>query len=300
MPAYRQKSDPTVTNTDSCPLPQAHALREEQAKIAEMDFPDLLRVFAISGEPPMNAAEGHTQACAEARDAGLADAARVAEHFGHPNVRDAILLMVTRPGVSQAKTVEVEFRPADDGMANSISAAEKSNSEPGKSDSVSARVDFRDPEVHCPLKLGCPYLCNDLGNDKPFSLIKLTPQPASRQAGPTLDDVRAFLGSENAPSYIEDIPTEKIFRETHANLQGAPLSSLKRRIDNRGPKLRSMGLVPLLAKDVGDRWKAEESRRREAERTQRSSEFHRMRESVLDYRSQLHNAWKTLQDNFCC
>ena len=54
----------------------------------------------------------------------------------------------------------------------------------------------------------------------------------------------------------------------------------------------------VLGKDVGDRWKAEESRRREAEHAQRSIEFRRMRENVLDCRSQLHNAWKTLQDNF--
>ena len=82
--------------------------------------------------------------------------------------------------------MEVEFRPVDDGTANSISDQEKSDSERGKFDSVAAMVDFRDPEFHCPLNLGCPYLCSDLDDDKPLSLIKLTPQPASRQAGPLL------------------------------------------------------------------------------------------------------------------
>ena len=51
--------------------------------------------------------------------------------------------------------MEVEFRPPKDGMENWISAAQKSNSESGNSDSVSKNVDLRDPEAHCPLNLGC-------------------------------------------------------------------------------------------------------------------------------------------------
>jgi len=45
--------------------------------------------------------------------------------------------LVAQPSVSQAKAVEVEFRPPKDGMENSISAAQKSTSESGNSDSVS-------------------------------------------------------------------------------------------------------------------------------------------------------------------
>jgi hypothetical protein len=170
MAAYRQHRGPTVTSTGSYPPPEEPALGEEQTKIAEIDFPNLPQVFALSGESQSKATERYIRACAEAREAALADAARVAEHSGHPDVRDAILLMVARPSVSPAKVVEVEFRPVDDGRGNSISAAEN-NSEPGKSDSVATRVDFRDPEVHCPLNLGCPYLCSDLADDKPVSLI---------------------------------------------------------------------------------------------------------------------------------
>ena len=51
--------------------------------------------------------------------------------------------------------MEVEFRAPRDVMENSISAAQKSKSESGNSDSVSKNVDLRDPEAHCPLNLGC-------------------------------------------------------------------------------------------------------------------------------------------------
>ena len=93
MAAYRRQSDPI--NSDSYPPPQGPAVREEQTKIAEMDFLDLPQVFALSDESRTNVAEG-IRACTEARNGGLADAARVAEHFGHPDVRDAILRMTAR------------------------------------------------------------------------------------------------------------------------------------------------------------------------------------------------------------
>jgi hypothetical protein len=53
--------------------------------------------------------------------------------------------LVVQPSVSQAKAVEGKVPPAEGGMENSISAAQRSNSESGNSDSVSKNVDLRDP-----------------------------------------------------------------------------------------------------------------------------------------------------------
>lgn len=91
------------------------------------------------------------------------------------------------------------------------------------------------------------------------------------------------------------MPTDRINQETHANLQGAPLEKLKRRIDKRGPYLYSMDAIPALAKEAGDRWIAGELARIEAEQLRRSSEFHRKRDAALTCRNQLHIAWQDFQ-----
>jgi len=67
----------------------------------------------------------------------------------------------------------------------SISAEGKSISDPGTSTDTAAEVDFRDPDIHCPLNLGCPYLANDLAADKPITLITLSSQQAGLLAPPS-------------------------------------------------------------------------------------------------------------------
>jgi hypothetical protein len=230
------------------------------------------------------------------RLAALTDAALTAERLGYPGVREAILQLAKITRESQPKTGEVQFRGPRDGGQKFISAPENSTSEPVKSGSTPVRVNFRDPEMHCPLNLCCPYMANDLTDDKPVTLINIISQPAGRLAGPTFEEVKAYLGCTNVPRWYDDMPTDRIHRETHANLQGAPLELLKLRIDKRGSRLRSAGAIPLLAKDVGDRWKADESARTEAEGLRRSSEFHRLREAVLNCRDQLHSAWESFRE----
>jgi hypothetical protein len=291
LAAYRQSPAATPTETDNCPPTAETPTREEQTKVTEMDFPDIRQIFAVPGECQADRSEGHRQGFLEGRHAALIDAARIAEQLGHADVHDAILRLVE----SRAKTEEIRFHVQDEVEEKSVSADGKFTSGLRKSGVAPVEVNFRDPELKCPLNLGCPYLANDLADDKPLALIKLTSQPAGWPAGPTIDDVRAYLGRADVPRYFTDVPTERIFRETHANLQGAPLESLKQRIDRRGPALRSMGAIPLLAKDVGDRWKAEESARIEAERLRRSSEFHRLLQALRDRREQLHNDWEALQ-----
>lgn len=257
-----------------------------------MDFSDVLQAFAISkGEAEAN--EREINPAYEARVVALTDAARIAEYLGHPDVRDAILQLAA--ATSQTRTEEIRFRAPSDQRGKSVSAVEKSTSKPANSASASGDVNFRDPEMHCPVGLRCPYLANDLADDKPIALIRLASQPADREAGATFDEVQAHLRSKDVSQWFEDMPTERIYQETHANLQGAPLDNLKRRITKRGPYLHSMGAIPMLAKEVGDRWKADEPARVGAEQLRRSSEFQRVREAALMHRDQLHIAWLNLQ-----
>ena len=182
--AYRQFHTATPTSTSNYPPMAAAPSGEEQPKTTEMDFPTVRQVFAVStGDAQANKPEANLQAY-EARVAALTDAALTAEHMGHPSVRDAILELAKQTRESQSNTREVQFRTSSEGDQKSISAVENSNSESGKSGSTTVEVNFRDAEMHCPINLGCPYLANDLADDKPVTFIRLTSQPAGLLAGP--------------------------------------------------------------------------------------------------------------------
>jgi hypothetical protein len=61
-----------------------------------------------------------------------------------------------------------------------ISETMQSESETAKTAVPPAVVDFLDPEAHCPLGMGCPFMVSGLENDKPISLITIN----GKQAGP--------------------------------------------------------------------------------------------------------------------
>jgi len=108
--------------------------------------------------------------------------------------------------------------------------------------------------------------------------------------------VKTYLRSAEVLRWFDnEVPGEKIDRETHANLQGAPLADLRKKLDKRGPYLESMGAIPKLAQEIGERWQAAEATRLEAERLHHAAEFNRWRERVLDHQQLLRNAWESFQ-----
>lgn len=236
--------------------------KEEAVCKPEIDFRNIRKSFAPllleNGGPPVkeNQIEGlDTES--------LISAARIAESRGRTDIRDAILGLIMGSGGHRDFA---EGRIQGNGGVKPSSAPEHPSSASGNSVSPSSQVNFRDPETRCPFGLGCPYLENDLDADKPLVFIELSSRPVSQQAGHTLDEIRVFLQSREVLQwFVEEMPTERIVQITHANMQGAPLDGLRQRIKKRGPSLHSMGIIPDLAKEVGDRWKLMEPARLEQE-----------------------------------
>jgi hypothetical protein len=144
-----------------------------------------------------------------------------------------------------------------------------------------------------------------LAVDKPIDLIELEIQPASPHL-PHLDDSEPLMSSstdairvmltesEVSSLFPDEVPGPSLLRDIHANLQGAPLDRLKRRIWNRykaASSPQSMGLVRELAKDVGHRWCLEQKQVQIREEESRSHHFAALRKRVLDDRTRLHESW---------
>jgi hypothetical protein len=122
----------------------------------------------------------------------------------------------------------------------------------------------RNSATFCPIGLRCPYDPGTWQHAKKKEEGTDLRTPISKSVGgvegpePTLAEIEAvrdLLTGELAEK-LKSLPSDSHCRNSTRNMQGAPLTDLRKRIDLRRHIITSYGLVEHLAKEVGDAYVA--------------------------------------------